>query len=127
MGQPLPRHGGRSHPECIGMRKGTRGTETSQYPEEETSTEMPQVVASERGAAQTSPGRPGRGVVGPAQRSTRPEGNGLERPSRAGETPVPGPVAAPGCVPEYHGTREILWETGGTTLQGYLPVTTDSG
>ena len=29
------------------------GTETSQYREEETSTEIPQVVASERGAAQT--------------------------------------------------------------------------
>ena len=27
----------------------TRGTETSQYPEEEKSTEMPQVAASERG------------------------------------------------------------------------------
>ena len=31
----------------------TRGTETSQYPEEEKSTEMPSVAASERGTAQT--------------------------------------------------------------------------
>ena len=31
----------------------TRGTETSQYPEEEKSTEMPGVAASERGGAQT--------------------------------------------------------------------------
>jgi hypothetical protein len=31
----------------------TRGTETSQYPEEEKSTEMPSVAASERGGAQT--------------------------------------------------------------------------
>ncbi len=23
-----------------------------------------------------------------------------------------------GSDPEYHGTREILWESGGTTLQG---------
>ncbi len=29
----------------------TRGTETSQYPEEKKSTEIPLVVASERGAA----------------------------------------------------------------------------
>ncbi len=40
-----------SHPESIGVRKGTRGTETSQYLEEKKSTEIPQVVASERGAA----------------------------------------------------------------------------
>ncbi len=33
--------------------KRTRGTETSQYPEEEESIEMPQVAASERGSAQT--------------------------------------------------------------------------
>ena len=31
----------------------TRGTETSQYPEEEKSSEMPGVAASERGGAQT--------------------------------------------------------------------------
>ena len=33
--------------------RGTRGTETSKYPEEETSTEIPLVVASERGGGQT--------------------------------------------------------------------------
>jgi hypothetical protein len=32
----------------------TRGTETSQYPEEEKSTEMPGVAASETGGAQTA-------------------------------------------------------------------------
>jgi hypothetical protein len=31
----------------------TRGTETSQYPEEEKSTEIPEVAASEPGTAQT--------------------------------------------------------------------------
>ena len=40
--------------EHIGFRERTRGTETSQYPEERTSTETPLVVASERG-----PGRAG--------------------------------------------------------------------
>ena len=34
-------------------RERTRGTETSQYPEEEKSTEMPGVAASETGRAQT--------------------------------------------------------------------------
>ena len=39
--------------ESIGGFKQTRGTETSQYPEERKSTEIPQVVVSERGQAQT--------------------------------------------------------------------------
>ena len=38
--------------EYIGERKQTRGSETSQYPEERKSTETPLVVASERGPAQ---------------------------------------------------------------------------
>ena len=33
--------------------RGTRGTETSKYPEEEKSNEIPQVVASESGRGQT--------------------------------------------------------------------------
>ena len=33
--------------------KGTRGTETSKYPEEKKSNEMPTVAASEEGRAQT--------------------------------------------------------------------------
>jgi hypothetical protein len=38
--------------EYIGLKRRTRGTETSQYPEERTSTETPLVVASERGPAE---------------------------------------------------------------------------
>jgi hypothetical protein len=41
-----------SHSEYIAMEKRTRGTETSQYLEEKTSTEIPLVVASERGPGQ---------------------------------------------------------------------------
>ena len=37
--------------EYIAPEKRTRGTETSKYPEEKKSTEIPQVAASERGAA----------------------------------------------------------------------------
>ena len=36
------------------VRKVSRGTETSKYPEENTSTEIPLVVANERGTAQTN-------------------------------------------------------------------------
>ena len=39
--------------EYIVERRLTRGTETSQYPEEKKSTEIPSVVVSERGGAQT--------------------------------------------------------------------------
>ena len=39
--------------ESIGKKSETWGSETSQYPEEKKSTEIPQVVASERGVAQT--------------------------------------------------------------------------
>ena len=40
-------------PESIGQVEGTRGTETSKYPEEEKSNEMPTVAASEEGRGQT--------------------------------------------------------------------------
>ena len=47
MGKPTCRHG------QVSERKGTRGTETSKYPEEEKSNEMPTVAASEEGRGQT--------------------------------------------------------------------------
>ena len=59
--------------EYIGTNKQTRGTETSQYPEERTSTETPRVVASEMGLGQCS-------------RDIKP--NDLERSAIAGESPV---------------------------------------
>ena len=37
--------------EYIGLERRTRGTETSQYPQEQKSKEIPLVVASERGTA----------------------------------------------------------------------------
>jgi hypothetical protein len=53
MGKPGRGHARSSRAEFIGARKRTRGTETSQYPEEQKSTETPPVAASERGIAQT--------------------------------------------------------------------------
>ena len=50
------------------MRSDTWGSETSQYPEEKKSTEIPQVVASERGGGQTR-GPSGFLGYGPASRS----------------------------------------------------------
>ena len=51
MGQPRPGKTGRFRSEYIGPESETRRSETSQYPEEEKTTVIPQVVASERGTA----------------------------------------------------------------------------
>ena len=50
MGKPGPGNTGSSG---LMDRRRTRRTETSQYPEEKKSSEIPQVAASERGGAQT--------------------------------------------------------------------------
>ena len=42
----------------------------------------------------------------------------LERLAVVGESPVDERCVSLGLVPEYDGTREILSESGGTTLQG---------
>ena len=59
--------------EYIALVKRTRGTETSKYPEEKTSTEIPLVVASERG---------------PGQCLTFNQQNTLERVAIVGDSPV---------------------------------------
>ena len=42
----------------------------------------------------------------------------LEGTAVEGDSPVGEREKASWRVVEYHGTREILWESGGTTLQG---------
>ena len=65
----------------------TQGTETSQYLEEEKSTEMSGVAASE---TDPSPNRCpcGVGVVGPADAAQQVRRTSLEREARDGESPV---------------------------------------
>src|SRR5215212_11132076 len=53
MGQPGRGDARSRPPESIGRCEVSGGTETSQYLEETESTEIPQVVVSERGTAQT--------------------------------------------------------------------------
>ena len=60
--------------EYIGLVKRTRGTETSKYPEERTSTETLLVAAGERG---------------PGQWLEVKNGNTLESVAIAGDSPVP--------------------------------------
>jgi hypothetical protein len=68
-------------------RERTRGTETSQYPEEEKSTEMPQVAASERGPSLNRRPCDG-GVVGATDGTSEASRSPLERGARDGESPV---------------------------------------
>ena len=42
----------------------------------------------------------------------------LERATIEGDSPVDEKSEVSACVLEYHGARGILWESGGTTLQG---------
>ncbi len=53
MGKPTVRNGAGSYAEYIGIRRQTRGTETSKYPEEEKANAISQVAASETESAQT--------------------------------------------------------------------------
>ena len=102
MGEPDGGHAPSPAPEPIGREEATRGTETSKYPEEEKSTEIPAVAASEpgrcpnrrlrhrlgpldlRGCGGRTSGSPGPG------RGQKPESqpNGLGRPAAQGESPV---------------------------------------
>ena len=84
----------------IGRAGATGGTETSKYPEEEKSTEIARVAASESAPAQTRARVSGRrcrpGVAGLTGRCCPPAGgynsvrerNGMEGPAAAGESPV---------------------------------------
>ena len=93
---------------------GTRGIETSQYPEEKKERSIPRVAASESGGAQTAPRG---GVAGRGGRRERRVPNGIERPAGGGASPV-GTGRERGRGPEYGGARETLPETAGTIRQG---------
>ena len=71
----------------IGAGGETGGSETSQYPEEKKSTEIPQVVASERGTM-PKPADSSAGVAGFLAGEDRSERKGLERPAIEGDSPV---------------------------------------
>ena len=98
----------------IVLQEGTRGSETSKYPEEKKENSITLVVASEEVRGQTVSLRT-HGVAG-LQELTIADLKLLER--SAGESDS---LVREGKnreqVPEYRGTREILWEAGGTTPQ----------
>ena len=100
--------------ESIVCEEGTRGSETSKYPEEKKENSISLVVASEEGRGQTV-GLRTHGVEG-RRYLTIADLKFLERDTKEGDSPV-GEGDNRQQVPEYRGTREILWEAGGTTPQ----------
>ena len=72
MGQPRQGHAWRSPAEYIGRLRQTEGSEPSQYLEEEKSSEIPSVAASEHGTAQTVVASAIAGLWGSATWSYKP-------------------------------------------------------
>ena len=104
-------------PSCIhtpihNVWRGTRGTETSKYPEEEKETSIPEVAASEMGRGQTGV-RAFRGSDRGIDSLRLAEWFWESQPER-----VKAPYAKTARTrrdPEYHETRGTLWEGAGTT------------
>ena len=100
--------------ESIVHEEGTRGSETSKYPEEKKENSITLVVASEEVRGQTMSLRT-HGVVGRRHLKIA-DLKLLERGTEESDSLVRGGKNRE-QVPEYRGTREILWEAGGTTPQ----------
>ena len=114
MGEPGCGNAQSSTDESIVCERGTRGSETSKYPEEKKENSITLVVASEEVRGQTG-GLRTAGVEGGRQ-LTIADLKLLERSTGEGDSPVREGKDRE-SVPEYRGTREILWEAGGTTPQ----------
>ena len=114
MGEPGCGNAQSSVDESIVHERGTRGSETSKYPEEKKENSITLVVASEEVRGQTMSLRT-HGVAGLRQLRIA-DLNRLEKRTEEGDSPV-GEGEDREQVPEYRGTREILWEAGGTTPQ----------
>ena len=100
--------------ESIVCEEGTRGSETSKYPEEKKENSITLVVASEEVRGQTG-GLRTSGVAG-LHKPKRTDPNPMESGTEESDSLV-GEGEERRQVPEYRGTREILWEAGGTTPQ----------
>ena len=114
MGKPGRGNARSSTDESIVCERGTRGSETSKYPEEKKENSITLVVASEEVRGQTMSLRT-HGVAG-LRELTIADLNRVEMRTEEGDSPVREGEDRE-QVPEYRGTREILWEAGGTTPQ----------
>ena len=114
MGEPGQGNAWSPMNESIVHEEGTRGSETSKYPEEKKENSISLVVASEEERGQTG-GLRTSGVEG-RRHLTIGDPNVLESTTEESDSLV-GEAENRESVPEYRGTREILWEAGGTTPQ----------
>ena len=123
MGEPDRGNARSPAAQSIGCEEATRGTETSKYPEEEKSTEIALVAASERARCPNRrdrhslealvrrccggrrPGSPGPGCGDKSRRQP----NGLGRPAAQGESPV-GEATPTACPPSRVGPA--TWNPG---------------
>ena len=123
MGQPDEVTLRRPLAEHIGLRSGTRGSETSQYPEEDKSKEILLVAASERRLAQTRTFR-GSGVVGQVTCRSSVSRTVLERRAVEGESPVDKNAKPLTCIPSRAGHVKPGLNLGGPPSKAkYYPVT----
>ena len=113
-GNPVGVMSNHSRMNSIVRAEGTRGSETSKYPEEKKENSISLVVASEKGRGQTGCLRTA--GVEEYRQAKIAEPNDLERLAKAGDSPV-GEGENSEVDPEYRGTREILREAGGPTPQ----------
>ena len=140
MGEPAAGHAAAPQDEYIVLEEATRGTETSKYPEEEKSTEIPRVAASESGRCPNRrlrhrlepldlrccggrrPGAPGPG------RGDKSGGqpNGLGRPAAQGESPVREACALRGGHPSNAGHVKPGMKQGGPPSKAEHSPVTDS-
>ena len=107
------------------MGKRTWGTETSKYPEEKKSTEIPLVAASERGPAQTDFGR-GCGASHMGVTKVHSSRTVLERPARDGDSPVRERVSPPEEYPSTAGHVKSGGNLGGPSPKAKYYSLTDS-
>ncbi len=123
MGEPPAQRAG-CLSESIGKARQTRGTETSQYPEEEKANAISRVVASETETAQT------RGLAPWGCRTLHVEdkrtlqANGLEGPAKEGKRPVAEEAGTPEWILSTAGHEKPRRKPGGPSPKAkYFPVT----
>jgi len=124
MGQPRAGRPRERRVNQIARRGHTRGSETSQYPEERKTTVIPRVAASESGPAQTRGLAPG--GCGTETWYSNGQGNGLERPAAGGESPVPEARTRPICIPSTTGHVKPRRNLGGPPPKAKHYAMTDS-
>ena len=127
MGEPVGTHLPTPPAEHIGWEEATRGTETSKYPEEEKSNEIPLVVASERGPRTNRPLLlRGRGCGAGRRAVTNPRGSGTAWEGRRHRVRAPyaNPLGLPYRYPSTAGHVKPGGKLGGPPSKPkYSPVT----